>query len=654
MELLEFAKHILFEPELEAKLIVPDFLADENPKTSETLSDGVLPARSVGLGFCEKKNQKKFPGDFANPYARGLALHFFANHELLALELMALCLLKFPQAPSKFRLGLGRIMREEQAHMRLYLGRMKELGVRFGEIPVNGFFWSLTNNINSPFDFIARMSMTFEQANLDYSLYYLEKFRTVGDLQSSAIMQQVLDDEIGHVAHGVQWFKKWQDPQKDFWSAYTEALQFPLTPAHGKGIYFYEEPRRRSGLTDEFINEMKIFNVSKTCPQRIFLFNPQVEMEWGDSNLFLSDKIQRFSDDVGLLFGLLANHSDYFVGEKPDNEHLKMLTSLDFSLPEFLGADTFKARDRSDLEIVAWGKSPKMLNDSVDKTIFKKSFLVPLARDFCHKRTLEFKAEMVVNFQDVIEYAGRLIGYRGVVLKSMFGASGRGNIRLFFAENGDLEISDGHSHWIKIQLHKHSCLVIEPFYDIVMNFSHVGFVEKSNNVVSVKRQYFSRFKATLQGQYGGHYLGKKFFDLSTDVKRCLHQNLELLSPEILKNTAQWLSDAGYIGPFGIDGFLYRDVYGEIGVMPMVDLNVRYTFGHVAAMLEKKIASGKSAFLMVGLLSQFPKSRDIEMDKNGKFLSGNILLTEKKQNSKFGGMLLMTEKADPNINLDVVR
>lgn len=42
--------------------------------------------------------------------------HFLTNHELLAAELMALVLLKFPDAPKDYRAGVYEAMREEQMH----------------------------------------------------------------------------------------------------------------------------------------------------------------------------------------------------------------------------------------------------------------------------------------------------------------------------------------------------------------------------------------------------------------------------------------------------------------------------------------------------------------------------------------------------------
>ena len=55
--------------------------------------------------------------EIEQPRARGLLLHGFANHELLALELMGLTLLRFPDAPTAFRLDVARTLSEEQVHL---------------------------------------------------------------------------------------------------------------------------------------------------------------------------------------------------------------------------------------------------------------------------------------------------------------------------------------------------------------------------------------------------------------------------------------------------------------------------------------------------------------------------------------------------------
>ena len=173
-----------------------------------------------------------FPGlrGLDDEEGRGKVLHFFANHELLATELMALVLLRFPEAPPAFRRGVLHTLREEQEHVRLYLDRMKACGIAFGDLPVSGYFWRSVAPMRAPMDFVTGLSLTFEQANLDFARVFSRGFAEAGDPETAALLQRILHDEIGHVAHGLKWFRLWKDPAADDWDAFCGALRFPLSP----------------------------------------------------------------------------------------------------------------------------------------------------------------------------------------------------------------------------------------------------------------------------------------------------------------------------------------------------------------------------------------------------------------------------------------
>ena len=173
MEIREFAEGILFGDTIEQKLVKPAaIMTDENPCFIRALP--TMPHRPSALKFANAAGKLPFPKENAmrDERVRGQVLHFFANHELLALEVMALALLKFADAPPKFRLGLVHTMAEEQQHLVMYMQRMQELGVGFGDVAVNDFFWACLAGMKSPLDYVAGMSLTFEQANLDFSNHY--------------------------------------------------------------------------------------------------------------------------------------------------------------------------------------------------------------------------------------------------------------------------------------------------------------------------------------------------------------------------------------------------------------------------------------------------------------------------------------------------
>ena len=151
MELRDFAEQVLFATTLEEKLQRPPVITDLHPGSAMLAPK--VPGRPEGLKFKEQESGKAdFPGlhQLESERSRGLLLHFFANHELLATELMALVLLRFPDAPAAFRRGVLQTLQDEQEHTRLYLARMKACGIEFGERPVSGYFWRAVSGMESP------------------------------------------------------------------------------------------------------------------------------------------------------------------------------------------------------------------------------------------------------------------------------------------------------------------------------------------------------------------------------------------------------------------------------------------------------------------------------------------------------------------------
>src|SRR5215472_10021928 len=115
MELREFAEQVLFATTLEEKLRTPQNVTDEHP--GAPLATPAAPGRPEHLQFKPHATGKsEFPGlhRLEDKTERGKLLHFFANHELLATELMALVLLKFPEAPAAFRKGVFETLKDEQ------------------------------------------------------------------------------------------------------------------------------------------------------------------------------------------------------------------------------------------------------------------------------------------------------------------------------------------------------------------------------------------------------------------------------------------------------------------------------------------------------------------------------------------------------------
>ncbi|MCH2212737.1 MAG: ferritin-like domain-containing protein [Fuerstiella sp.] len=257
MELSDFARCVLSSEQLDRKLAVP----------GETFSDGleheaervIRPARPEQLQFAAQRTAPKMPKAAAlkDPRKRAIAHHIMANHELQALEVMAMVILAFPQAPVGFRRGVGEIMLDEQRHTRLHVQRAAELGIRFGELPVNGYIWTRAVGYASVLEYVCGLPLVFEGGNLDHTAEFEEYFLDAGDRRSAGIMRSIHRDEIRHVEFGLKWLRRLKPPGMDDFTVWEQNLTWPLRPSKARGKLFLEEPRRAAGMTEEFISRLR-------------------------------------------------------------------------------------------------------------------------------------------------------------------------------------------------------------------------------------------------------------------------------------------------------------------------------------------------------------------------------------------------------------
>lgn len=230
------------------------------------------PGRNGKIAFSNL--QLKFPkaASFSQDDKKALALHSFANHELLAIEMMAAALLVYPHKTDediRFKKGILTALRDEQKHLSLYISRLNELGYEFGDFPLNDFFWRQMERLKTPAEYTAMMALTFEAANLDFAQYYASVFRSVGDEKSAKILDIVLEDEISHVAFGAHWMKKWREDKK-LWDYYREVLPPPMTPARSRGLHYDAAIHAKAMNDDDFISSLTSYDDNFSITKRAF------------------------------------------------------------------------------------------------------------------------------------------------------------------------------------------------------------------------------------------------------------------------------------------------------------------------------------------------------------------------------------------------
>ncbi|MBX3732739.1 MAG: DUF455 family protein [Verrucomicrobiae bacterium] len=635
MELREFAGRVLFARTLEDKLRSPDTLTDAHPGPAIEVPDA--PGRPEGLTF----KRSGAPGTPSPPAHRltddrdrGRLLHFFANHELLATELMALVLLRFPDAPPAFRRGVLQTLRDEQEHTRMYLRRMEALGVAFGELPVSGYFWRTVAPMASPLDFVTGLSLTFEQANLDFCRHFARCFTEAGDRGTAALLDRIYRDEIGHVAHGLKWFRQWKDPAEGDWDAYCARLRFPLSPARARGIGFNAEGRRAAGLDPGFIDRLRVHAASKGRTPSVFVFNPFTEERIAHGPGYAPRRpAAALERDLESVPQFLARRDDIvLVTRTPSPGFLAGIQAAGFPLPEFIEiADgriptghPIRDRKLGRLRPWAWGPDSEALleplvnqlttpQDTVQPdggapgrtALYSKAWSAEFLREFLGSPALQEADVPAAEWLSPPETVGVLSGSEGdaleriatlrragfprVVLKEPLALAGR---RMLLVE--EPVVSENQRRWIQRALASGHGVVVEPWLDRVADFAvqfeltpealrWVGFTGLTNDPRG--RFVASRAEPRFRTRPPSDVLG-----FLPDFGKH-HGRIPKLYATLMATLEPRLRALGHTGPLGVDALVYRDADGRHRLKPVVEINPRYTMGRLTLELIRQSAPG---------------------------------------------------------------
>jgi len=644
MELRAFAEQVLLGTTLEEKLRQPAGITDEHP--GAPLVVPTAPGRPAALRFKPQGSGKAdFPGvhRLENERERGRLLHFFANHELLAAELMALALLRFPDAPAAFRRGLLQTLKDEQLHTRLYVQRMSQCGIAFGELPVSGYFWRAVSTMEHPLDYVTGLCLTFEQANLDFCRYFAGGFEAAGDRDTAQLLERIYRDEIGHVAYGLKWFRRWKDPRQSDWDAFCRQLKFPLSPSRAKGITLNVEGRSAAGFDGRFIAELNVHSQSKGRTPGLFLFNPFTEGYLARGRAFSPTQHQRrLAGDLENLPQFLCRQDDIvLVSKRQSVEFLSGIKQAGFPLPEFVEFDlpwtegarrptltnsagsapaicgqNLATRKLGRLRPWAWGPDSLELlapfftqvtgeerttdtsfNPAI-ATLYSKAWSAAFLRKFLASveaepwLCAEHEVGVAVNslehaLEAIAAIRGR--GHHRVVAKEALGLAGHNAIRLW-----EPQLLETQRRWMAKVLHNGRQLVIEPWLERVEDFS----VQMEMGTGGLGLCGYTGLINDRKGQFQANWAAANYhrriparilahFSAPADIAR----RIQDLYGRIFLALEAELRRAGYLGPVSIDSFVYRTPEGASRLKPIVEINPRYTMGRIAVELMQHTCPG---------------------------------------------------------------
>jgi len=471
---------------------------------------------------------------------------------------------------------------------------------------VNDHFWRIVAPMETPLDFVTRLNLTFEQANLDFSKHYAGLFREVGDAATAAVLEKIHLDEIGHVGHGLKWFRKWKAQGETDWAAYRRCIHFPLTPARAKGVApFNEESRRLAGLDEDFIRRLEVCEVSRGRTPVVHWFNPNAEgwaraarsgLPWTPDRTSLALE----HDLEALMIGVCRRDDALLVRREPSVAHLQSLKAAGFELPEILTLPAEPGRKLGGLRPWAWSPdaaatlqplaadvAPNMdwqWRGEVPLEWFSKEIGLRLEallaagetpRGCSQHATPGESARMIHDVDGAMREIKVLLESGQALLKAPFACAGRGHLRVNSESRPDQTRG-----WIENTLKAHGAVVIERWLDRVMDFSALYEMHGDGTVewigmTRMENDAAGRFSAIRVSLKWGSLLEPglaAFLFRDAGAMKIYQEGVPRALPEILP---------GYVGPLCVDAMVFRREDGALALKPVVELNVRMTMGRLA-------------------------------------------------------------------------
>lgn len=597
-----FAERVLFGETLADKLLVPGRLDDSEPGPPRALPP--FPGRPAHLRPSERRLPFPAAAALRAPRAQGEVLHFFANHELLAIELMAAMILRFPDAPAAFRRGLLATLAEEQAHLAAYLAAMDKLGVSLGDVPVNAFFWRCLAHVTDPLAYVAGMGLVFEQANLDHALAWRDRFTEAGAPELAALLQRVHDDEVGHVRFGLHWFDRWRDPREDRMVALERALPEPLSPARARGEPFVAESRRLAGLDDGFIEALRLYRRSRGRPPDVWSLQVDAEGEVLRGEAAPPQAVANIEADLASIAIAFAHADDVVVVPRlPGPTWRSSIAASELPLPELVPVSGLPALAERRLGALRpFAASPRSLErlqplaaaarepagpawSAARAHTFSKRFGAELARAL-GPDPIDLPAEtlpvVVTSLEDALEAIEAARRHTGVaVAKAAWAASGRGHLL------ADPTTSPGALRpQLAAALASHGALVVEPWLERVADLGvqlELGDDGRARIVAITRAWYDGRGRFVAAATHPWQRA------LPPEVHLALGGGPRLAArlAKVAEHVGSALFEAGHRGPAGFDAFVARWA-GGLGLRPLVEVNPRLTMGRVAYALGQRL------------------------------------------------------------------
>jgi uncharacterized ferritin-like protein (DUF455 family) len=208
--LAQGAVDILLTAAPEEKVAATYALADVWRKGIDDVGTAAAPARPARPARPELRRPGDMPKRSMGPKGRIAFVHALVHIELNAVDLAWDIIARFAHLnlPLAFYNDWVGVAVEEAEHFSALAGRLTDWGAAYGDLPAHDSLWDAAQVTAD--DLSARLAiipMTLEARGIDTTPAAVERCRAADDPDTAAVLQQIYDDEIKHLAVGVRWFE---------------------------------------------------------------------------------------------------------------------------------------------------------------------------------------------------------------------------------------------------------------------------------------------------------------------------------------------------------------------------------------------------------------------------------------------------------------
>ncbi|MEF3080665.1 ferritin-like domain-containing protein [Luteimonas sp. SMYT11W] len=145
---------------------------------------------------------------FGSDEGRAAFIHAIAHIELNAIDLGWDAVYRFRDLPDAYYADWVSVAADEARHFVLLRDRLRDLGFDYGDFDAHNGLWEMCEK--TAHDGMARMALVprvLEARGLDVTPGMIVKLRALGDLETVAVLEVILREEVAHVAAGSRWFR---------------------------------------------------------------------------------------------------------------------------------------------------------------------------------------------------------------------------------------------------------------------------------------------------------------------------------------------------------------------------------------------------------------------------------------------------------------